>query len=71
MINPSHISWIAASSAPLTDCRPPAKRYCDHLSVARVEVADHLEPSAKKRGSDRQLTKDDASDEDEQVCFLG
>jgi hypothetical protein len=24
---------------------------------------DHLEPAAKKRGSDRQLTKDDASDE--------
>lgn len=26
---------------------------------------DHLEPAAKKRGSERQLTKDDASDEDE------
>lgn len=26
---------------------------------------DHLEPSAKKRGNSRQLTKDDASDEDE------
>ncbi|KAL0054625.1 hypothetical protein WJX82_000112 [Trebouxia sp. C0006] len=26
---------------------------------------DHLEPAAKKRGNDRQLTKDDASDEDE------
>ena len=26
---------------------------------------DHLEPSAKKRGNSRQLTKDDESDEDE------
>ncbi|KAL0036042.1 hypothetical protein WJX77_012250 [Trebouxia sp. C0004] len=26
---------------------------------------DHLEPAAKKRGNDRQLTKDDPSDEDE------
>ena len=25
---------------------------------------DHLEPAAKKRGSERQLTKDDASDEE-------
>lgn len=28
---------------------------------------DHLEPTAKKRGSERQITKDDESDED-QVC---
>ncbi|KAL3133298.1 hypothetical protein ABBQ38_007177 [Trebouxia sp. C0009 RCD-2024] len=27
---------------------------------------DHLEPAAKKRGNDRQLTKDDPSDEDEE-----
>ena len=26
---------------------------------------DHLEPAAKKRGNDRQLTKDDPSDEEE------
>ena len=25
---------------------------------------DHLEPSAKKRGSERQITKDDVSDEE-------
>jgi hypothetical protein len=28
---------------------------------------DHLEPVAKKRGSDRQLTKDDGSDDDGDV----
>jgi len=28
---------------------------------------DHLEPAAKKRGSDRQLTKDDGSGSDEEV----
>ena len=28
-------------------------------------ATDHLEPSAKKRGNDRQLTKDDPSDDDE------
>lgn len=28
---------------------------------------DHLEPAAKKRGNDRQLTKDDPSDDDEVV----
>ncbi len=31
---------------------------------------DHLEPAAKKRGNDRQLTKDDASDEDEVRTLL-
>jgi len=31
---------------------------------------DHLEPAAKKRGDDRQLTKDDASDEDEVRTLL-
>jgi hypothetical protein len=29
---------------------------------------DHLEPAAKKRGSERQITKDDESDDD-QVCL--
>ena len=29
---------------------------------------DHLEPSAKKRGNERQLTKDDEEDDEEQVC---
>ena len=28
---------------------------------------DHLEPSAKKRGNERQLTKDDEEDDEEQV----
>ena len=28
---------------------------------------DHMEPAAKKRGNDRQITKDDASEDDEQV----
>lgn len=31
---------------------------------------DHLEPAAKKRGNDRQLTKDDPSDEDEVHALL-
>jgi len=31
---------------------------------------DHLEPAAKKRGNDRQLTKDDPSDEDEVRTLL-
>ena len=31
---------------------------------------DHLEPAAKKRGNDRQLTKDDPSDEDEVTTLL-
>lgn len=30
-------------------------------------ATDHLEPSAKKRGNERQLTKDDASDDEDQV----
>jgi len=30
---------------------------------------DHLEPAAKKRGSERQITKDDA-DQDEEVCLM-
>ena len=40
-------------------CAPMSKR-----------PTDHLEPSAKKRTNDRQLTKDDASDdgEDEVRC---
>lgn len=29
---------------------------------------DHLEPAAKKRGSERQLTKDNFDEEDEEVC---
>lgn len=28
---------------------------------------DHMEPSAKKRGNERQLTKDDASDDEGEV----
>ncbi len=31
---------------------------------------DHLEPAAKKRGSDRQLTKDDGSGSDEEVSVV-
>lgn len=31
---------------------------------------DHLEPSAKKRASDRQLTQDDASSDEEEVGLL-
>jgi hypothetical protein len=30
---------------------------------------DHLEPAAKKRTNDRQLTKDDDSEEDEEVSL--
>ena len=32
---------------------------------------DHLEPSAKKRGSDRQLTKDDDLSEEEEEAVGG
>ena len=31
---------------------------------------DHLEPAAKKRGNERQLTKDDPSSDDEVGCAL-
>jgi hypothetical protein len=31
---------------------------------------DHLEPAAKKRGSDRQLTKDDVDEDDGEVSHL-
>ena len=34
-------------------------------SLMSKRPTDHLEPAAKKRGNDRQLTKDDPSDEDE------
>lgn len=32
-------------------------------------ATDHLEPAAKKRGSERQLTKDDPSDSEDEVRF--
>ncbi len=32
--------------------------------MTEKRATDHLEPAAKKRGSERQITKDDASDED-------
>lgn len=31
---------------------------------------DHLEPSAKKRTSERQITKDDTENSDEEVCSI-
>ena len=33
--------------------------------MGEKRATDHLEPAAKKRGSERQITKDDASDEEE------
>lgn len=34
-------------------------------------ATDHLEPSAKKRASDRQLTQDDRSSDEGEVGFHG
>ena len=34
---------------------------------AEKRPTDHLEPAPKKRGSERQITKDDVSEEEEQV----
>lgn len=38
---------------------------------AEKRPTDHLEPAPKKRGSERQITKDDVSEEEEQVSLLG
>jgi hypothetical protein len=42
----------------------PGKRTRTLCSIMSKRPTDHLEPSAKKRGNNRQLTKDDASDEE-------
>jgi hypothetical protein len=33
--------------------------------MGEKRATDHLEPAAKKRGSERQITKDDGSDDEE------
>ena len=52
--------------APVTVAPPPSKRTLNSTIMSK-RPTDHLEPSAKKRGNERQLTKDDEEDEEEQV----
>lgn len=39
----------------------------DCVTMTEKRATDHLEPAAKKRGNDRQITKDDESEEEQEV----